>query len=85
MIQQSHRTIHSLYQAAKLTHIIHITAEQFYSRDLKDLQLYEFDNLVFFRACSQLWELDEETGRFRSVHPIKAKANVVTYSIGATL
>jgi hypothetical protein len=32
----SHRTIHSLYQAAKL-------------------------------ACSQLWELDEESGRFRSV------------------
>lgn len=84
MIQHSHRTLQSLYQAALQTDAINLTPEQFYSRNLKDLQLYDFNGLQFFRACNQLWELMEDTGRFRVINPIKTTERI-WYLTGVTL
>jgi hypothetical protein len=66
-----------------MTHTIHITAEQFFSENLKDLQLYDYEGLIFFRACNQLWEYLEDTGRFRMVYPFKTSHT--GYSVGVTL
>ena len=83
MIQSSHRTINLLFQAVKLTHPIRLTAEQFYSSELKNLQLYEFDGLIFFKAQNQLWAQNEESGRYTAITPIKT--DHVWYATGATL
>ena len=79
----SHRTIDSLYQAASRTRVIHITAEQFHSGKLKDLQMYDFDGLEFFQALHELWQRSEE-GQYRMIESTKMGGKV-TWIAGAAL
>ena len=84
MIQHSRRTIASLYQAARLTRVIHVTAEQFHSGKLKDLQMYEFEGLEFFQALNELWQRSEDDGEFRMIESTKM-GGTVTWIAGAIL
>ena len=84
MIQPSRRTISSLYQAARLTRVIHVSEEQFYYGKLKDLQMYDFNGLEFFQALGEFWQRSEE-GEFSMITVTEKTKGRVTWVAGAAL
>jgi hypothetical protein len=85
MIQHSQRFLRLMYEAARRTRVIHISAEKFRTGKLEDLQMYEFNGQEFFQALSERWQYSEEADECCIMEPIKGGDKVVVVVAGGRL